>query len=98
MTRSTTSSISTVITSLPPSTEPSGRKRSRSGPRSLAPRLPHEATAPLSDGAPYPRQHQLDGAMQDVLEVVQGRLPVGCPPRRAQGDAEGGSNPGQGRV
>src|SRR3954452_11845302 len=62
MTRSTTSSISTAITSLPPSTEPSARKRSRSGPRSLVPRLPHRAgdISPFAiigrqvDGAPNP--------------------------------------------
>src|SRR5205085_12696477 len=50
-TRSTTSSTSTAITSPPPSTEPSARKPSRSGPRSRASRLPHEAVAPMSDGA-----------------------------------------------
>src|SRR3954468_6236259 len=43
MTRSTTSSIPPAVAPLPPSTEPSARKRSRSGPRSLVPRLPHRA-------------------------------------------------------
>src|SRR4051794_4307026 len=42
------SSSSTAIPSPPPSTEPSARKRSRSGPRSRAPELPHEAVAPMS--------------------------------------------------
>src|SRR3954451_808586 len=59
MIRSTTSSISTAITSLPPSTEPSARKRSRSGPRSLVPRLPHRA----GDISPFAIiGRQVDGA------------------------------------
>src|SRR3954453_14423453 len=60
MIRSTTSSISTAITSPPPSTEPSARKPSRSGPRSLVPRLWRR---PGSTPPPAAFGQQVDGAV-----------------------------------
>src|SRR4051794_26397624 len=63
MIRSTISSTPTAITFLPPSTQPSARKPSRSGPRSPAAELWPDGPGRVGASAFLGQGHQVDGAL-----------------------------------